>query len=86
MKFNTNMLKEWDLPYSALEDRITGTSRWSTKHEIIFQFNDKFYRTSYQTGATEMQDEQPWEYQKEVECEEVQRVEKLVTIWEPVIE
>ena len=85
MKFSTKYLKETlDLPDSAVVDTITDTSRWSVHHEIIFKDNGKFYKTHYSHGATEYQDESPWEYEEEVECKEVQQVEKLVKVWEEV--
>lgn len=73
-KFSKDYLKdELDLPYSnTIVDRIIDTTRWSIVHEIVFEDNGKFYQTTYSEGATEMQDERPWEYEDEVECEEVE--------------
>ena len=83
--FKSKFLKdELDLPYSALEDRIIDTTRWSTIHEIIFEHEGKFYSAVYSAGSTEMQDERPWQYEDEVECEEVRKVPKVVEVWEPV--
>lgn len=53
-------------------DTIVDTSRWSIIHELIFRHEGKLYRTDYRVGATEQQDESPWEYEKEVECIEVE--------------
>lgn len=86
MKFNKNRLLEMELPYSALQDKIVGKNRWSDTHEIIFELDNKYYRTRYTSGSTEMQDEQPWEYQTEVDCEEVHEVEKIVKVWESINE
>ncbi|KAF6630589.1 hypothetical protein H6F38_14270 [Paenibacillus sp. EKM208P] len=73
MKFKKNFLiNELDLPYSALVDDITDTSRWSIHHEIVFEHEGKFYQTHYSEGATEMQDESPWEYEEDVDCDEVE--------------
>jgi hypothetical protein len=85
IKFTKEFLKdELDLPYSALEDNIVDTSRWSIHHEIIFEHEGKYYKTYYSEGATEMQDERPWEYDKEIECTEVHQVDKVVKVWEAV--
>jgi hypothetical protein len=85
IKFSKEFLKnELDLPYGALEDKITSTSRWSVHHQIIFDYDGKFYRTHYSEGATEYQDESPWEYDNEIECTEVHIVEKLMKVWEEV--
>jgi len=72
---------ELDLPYSAIKNDIIDNSRWSIYHEIIFKDGDKFYRTSYSVGATECQDESPWEYDDEIECTEVELKQVMVTKW-----
>ena len=74
--FTKKHLQSLDLPASALDDKLIGTSRWSIQHEIIFQFEEKFYRTWYQVGATEYQDESPWEYDEEITTEEVELISK----------
>lgn len=62
----------WDLIYGAIEDKIIGVSRWSTLHEIVFKWTDgKCYRAYYRVAATENQNEQPWENDNEIKCEEV---------------
>ena len=78
------LINELDLPDGAIKDTIINTSRWSVHHEIIFAYNGKFYKTNYTVGATEMQDESPWEYLENVDCVEVQVVEKTVKVWEEV--
>jgi hypothetical protein len=81
------LVDDLELPYCAISDEITGTSRWNIHHEIIFELEGKFYRTSYSEGATELQDESPWEYDNEVECEQVEKITKMVevTIWSPIV-
>jgi len=78
------LVNELNLPDSAIKNTITGTSRWSIHHEIIFSYNDKFWRTYYSVGATEQQDESPWEYQNEIECVEVKLIEKTIKVWQEV--
>ena len=75
---------ELDLPYTAISDKIIDTSRWSIFHKIVFEDNGKFYSTTYSVGATEMQDERPWEYTEIVECTEVELREIMVKEWVPV--
>lgn len=84
MVLTKDQAKEMDLPWSALEDTIIGTGRWAIHHLITFEYDGKFYQAAYSVGATEQQDEGPWEFDKEIQCVEVRRVEKLVTVWEPV--
>jgi hypothetical protein len=84
MKINLDkkfMKNELDLPYAAILDEITNTSRWSIHHRIIFAYQGRFYETYYSVGATEMQDEMPWEYDDEVECFEVELKEIKVKKW-----
>lgn len=62
---------------------ITDTSRWSIIYESVFKFDGKFYRTYYSVGATESQDERPYDYDDdEIECLEVFPVEKTITVYE----
>jgi hypothetical protein len=74
------LMDELDLPENAIEDRVIDTSRWSVHHEIIFLDDGKYYRTWYSIGATEQQDEWPWDHEKEVKCYEVvQRIVEVMT-------
>jgi hypothetical protein len=66
-------------------DEITDHSRWSVGHRIVFQYDDKVYEAYYGVGATESQDESPWEYEDEIECTEVEEVEVVVKKWKPVL-
>ena len=82
IKLHRDYLKnELDLPYTAIKDTITDTRRWSVDHEIIFLHDGKYWQTHYSVGATEQQDESPWEYDTEVECTEVELKEVTVTKW-----
>lgn len=84
-KFSKDYLvNELDLPYSAAEEEIVDTSRWSIHYKIIFEDNGKYYQTYYSSGATECQDERPWEYDDEVDCTEVEKRQVMVEKWMPV--
>ena len=85
--FNKEYLtKELGLPYycKLIKDDIIDTTRWSIVHEIVFEDKGKFYMTTYSEGATEYQDERPWEYEDEVKCTEVELKEVKVKKWIPV--
>ena len=97
MKFRKDILQALAYGYDednleVIEDKVTGTARWSTQREMIFKCWDgagpdsfKFYRKGYQVGATEMQEERPFEYDPdEIECSEVQPVERTVIVYEDV--
>lgn len=71
---------------SLIEDKIIGKNRWTIVYRIIFLYkNGKYYSTTYRVGATEYQDESPWEYENEVECIEVKPIEKTITVYENII-
>lgn len=65
---------------------ITSRSRWSIFYEGVFLHvpSNKHYWFNWSVGATEQQDEIPYEFDKEVEPVEVRPVEKVVTDWVPV--
>ena len=68
--------------YELIYDKIEDTSRWSIIHEMVFKdkVENKFYSVSYSEGATECQDESPFEYEPaDVECDEVVPKEVVVT-------
>ncbi len=85
MKFKAEDLREMvcgaDVPLTLIEDKITGTSRWNTEHEVVFEFEDRFYATGYR-GAVGDGESDMWEYGDEVECPEVFKVEKTITVYE----
>lgn len=83
MKFTKELLLEKLNSDDQILNEITGTSRWSIQYRLVFRHEDKLYESHYQTGATENQDESPWEYDgSEIECSEVKRVEKIAIFYE----
>lgn len=87
MKFPKQVLKELlygELPeevgLTVVRDQLYDSSIWSLHYEFIFRTKqDKYYRTYYSKGATESQDESPFEYDEDmIECEEVKPVEKMI--------
>lgn len=83
MRFEKEFLE--NAIYCAVEDTITGHRRWSVDHRAVFEHEGKFCETTYSVGATESQDERPYQYdQDEIECAEVRKVAKTVEVWERV--
>ena len=89
MKFNKEFLKgiaedDYDMTIvKVIHNDIVDTTRWSIVYEVVFKFDNKFYKTHYSVGATESQDERPYEYDgDEIECVEVVPVEKTITVYE----
>ena len=70
--------------FETVETNIVDVTRWSIIYENIYKqkSSGKFFETSYSVGATEYQDERPYEYDGEAVFEEVFPVEKLVTVYE----
>lgn len=75
-------LEDWQ----KIESHIVGHSRWSVQHEGIYQYmpTGKFYKFKWSVGATEYQDESPFQYEDEVEPIEVQPTFVTVQKWETV--
>ena len=87
MKFSRSFLQEMvvDGVEGKVSDTITSVSRWSVNHRMVFLRDGKFYVSQYSRGATEVQDESPYEYSAdEVECPEVHGVERTVIVYELV--
>lgn len=84
-KFSRDFLiNDLNLPENAIEQTLVDSTRWSLVYEIIFEYEGKFWKTSYSTGATEMRPESPWEYENEIECVEVTQKPVTVLQWVPV--
>ena len=62
-----------------------GKSRWSDRYRLIFQdkATGKTYAVPFSRGATESQDEQPFQYSPDlIDCKEVHAVEKTITVYQ----
>jgi hypothetical protein len=80
------LVDELDLPWEAKEKRVIDTTRWSIIYEIVFEYDGKNYMTTCSVGATEQQYEEPWEFEDDVECTEVELREVVVKKWVDVDE
>lgn len=69
--------------FIEIQDDIVEHRRWSVVHEIIVQrkSDGKYFKDNYNTGATENQDERPYEY-TEPNFTEVFPVTKTYTDYE----
>lgn len=90
-------LKAWGLPYGydweevkaeILDTTDEGSGRWESYHCVVFRAPDdgKTYSAAYSEGLTENQDTRPWEYDKTVSCNLVERTTRTVELveWKPV--
>jgi len=69
--------------FKKISEEIVDHSRWAVGYHIIVQReNDgKFFSSSYKVGATESQDQSPYDYDTPV-FKEVFRVEKTIITYE----
>lgn len=67
----------------GLTKRPTNHGRWSVSYEEVFEHkpSGKFYLFEWTIGATESQDESPFEYTKEYEPIEVEKREVTREQW-----
>lgn len=72
---------------NKVEDEIVDTSRWSVIHYLVFRDPESgnYYATTYSVGATEQQDEAPFEFDPdEIKCQQVEKKEVIAHEWVPV--
>ncbi len=91
MKFKKEDLQDMayseDGPLKKITEKITYNNRWSINYEVIFKdtTTGKHYKSFYSVGATEQQDESPYEYANEEEkCFEVELKKVITEVWEDV--
>ena len=71
--------------FTIVEKKLVDHTRWSVVYTIVIEKDGRFYTTSYSKGATESQDESPFEYDgAEIDFKEVKKVDKLVSTWEAI--
>lgn len=68
--------------HNIIEDKPIAHTRWAVRHRAIFQYEDKFYVLSYEVPATEYQEWDPFNGEKEVDCQEVKPIQKTITVYE----
>lgn len=73
------------LLWKTIENKIYDRSRWSIHKSGIFEYlpSGKFYRLQWSQGATESQEEQPFQHE-DPNLIEVYPVEKTVIVYEQV--
>ncbi len=93
MKFDKKFLVELavedydDTIVEVVKTELVDSSRWSLIYSQVFKMLDtgKYYYTHFRIGATENQDERPYEYEcDEIECQEVVPVEKTIVDYEAI--
>jgi hypothetical protein len=79
-----NIVRGRNKEFELISEHIYDTGRWSIKYiTIVKRVSDgKFFKSLYQVGATEYQDEGPYEYDSKAVFTEVFPVEKTVILYE----
>jgi hypothetical protein len=70
--------------FEFIDSELIDTSRWSIIYEAILKHTEsgKYFKTpNYRVGATESQDEQPFEYEDKVLLKEVEQKEVTIKQW-----
>lgn len=70
--------------YECISNEIVDKSRWTVQYELLVKIGEKFYRTFYERGATEYQDNGPWECDDKIELIEVEPREVKTIQYFPV--
>lgn len=74
--------EHYPVNFKLVHAKLIDTSRWSTIYERVYEdlATGKFYHTTYRQGATECQDERPYEYDgEEIEFTEVRPIDVITT-------
>lgn len=71
-----------DTIFEIISNKIIDVSRWSYRKEIIVKtlIDGRFWKSSYSKGATESQDEGPYDYSDPI-FEEVFPEQVMITIY-----
>ena len=86
--FSKDFLQEmlWGEGVELLENELLEVSRWQQHFRMTFKLPDgDIYQVRYTKGATEQQDEQPFEYADDiVPCVQVRPRTQVITVYEPI--
>jgi len=83
-EFMCDILDEYNDDVEVIKNEMYSSGRWTIYYDLVFSYEGRTYYTTYGRGATEMQDENPWKYEKEVRCTEVEPFEIVDIEWRPV--
>lgn len=71
--------------YTVVQETLVGSSRWSLLYDLIFTAPEQepgtAWRARYSSGATESQDETPFQYRDTVAAELVRLKPKELLVW-----
>lgn len=71
-----------DSEAKVIEDTLIDHRRWVVRHRMVFKYQDKFYEVCYDVGATELQDEGPFEWEQDpITVKEVRPINVTTRAW-----
>lgn len=78
-----NIVYEDHEDFEVISDEIHDERRWVNCHEVIVKriSDGKFFRSHYEVGKTESQDQRPYEYDDPT-FHEVFKTTKTITVYE----
>ncbi len=83
-EFMFNVIDEYQEGVKIVHNEESSDRRWSVDHFIVFSYENKFYSSNYSVGATENQDESPYEYDGDmIECDVMESYQETVTKYRP---
>jgi hypothetical protein len=69
----------------TVSDRHSHSGRWTEQRELVFEFDGRLYMVLYERGLTEMQYQEPFEYEPDmIKAYEVEPYEETVTKYRAV--
>lgn len=82
MKFSKQFLIDTNGDENDVINEISDTSRWCVLYDRIFKYEGNLYSADYRVGATEQQDERPYELEDdEIDCPEMEEYTKVITAY-----
>lgn len=82
------LLEEGNPAAEILDDILVDHGRWSLQYRLVFKVKEteKIYCVIYSRGATESQDEHPFEYDGDmINCYECEAVEKTIIEYKTIL-
>ena len=79
-----DILYEENDNFKIISDELIDQDRWTVSSVLVVKelTTGKFFKAYYSQGATEQQDQAPFEYAEIIDWKEVFPVEKTVTVYE----
>ena len=68
-------------PYIVVERNNEGSGRWQTRHSIVFEHANEYYKWTYMLAATEYQDDENIESEGRRTAKQVFPEDTVVTVY-----